>query len=162
MIKNRPRQQGFTLIELLVVIVIMATFLGSITLAFGRSESQRFISNAQKLQTWMEHLTTEAILSSTTWGAIIEESHAKALVWDGQQWLEAADIEALQLEGDLQISHLTEAKPNSDPDKLIPHFTILATGQILPASKLILSSNSDIAHISWLESNDITLEYPQQ
>lgn len=151
------KQRGFTLIELLVVIVIMATMIGTATFGFGRGESQRFLSEGQKMQAWLGQLQTESILTSSTWGAIFDEHTARAVIWSNGRWLDSSDIEPYTLKSGIKLS-IPEALYTETSLTVQPHVMILPTGQIMPPSFINLSTEEEALNISWLTSS-ISLEF---
>ena len=150
-------QRGFTLIELLVVIVIMATMIGTATFGFGRGESQRFLSEGQKMQAWLGQLQTESILTGSTWGAIFDEQNARAVIWSNNRWLETTDIESFSLKSGIKLS-IPEALSQEESLVVQPHVMILPTGQMMPPSFINLSTDEASVNVSWLTSS-ISLEF---
>ena len=152
-------QTGFTLIEILVATVILAIMISTASLGFGRGAQQRFSSNVEQSQQWLQHVSTEAILTGSMWGVTVADRVMTAYVWSGQEWLESADIEAFKLPENIRYNHTVVV--DNDTNKPKPHFTLFPTGQIMPAEDIVISNDDEQARLSWQDSFSPQVIYSQ-
>lgn len=150
---------GFTLIEILVVMVILAVLASVTSIGLNRGGQQRFSNTVEQSQQWLQRVSTEAILSGSIWGVTVNQQEFHAYVWNGEDWLESADVEAYVLPDNVRYSHTVEVDPPED--KILPHFTFLPTGQIIPTENIVVSNDDEQALLSWQESFSPEVIYTQ-
>ncbi|WP_448553742.1 type II secretion system minor pseudopilin GspH [Thalassotalea montiporae] len=90
------RSTGFTLIEMMMVIVVVGILASAIQFTFRGNQSDKQLAKESQRFAGMFELASEyGMLNNIELGLYIEEQSYQFLAFDGKQWVELSDTEAL-------------------------------------------------------------------
>ena len=142
--KRGHRHGGFTLIEIMVVVVIVALMSAISLLAIQQAGQRPFISQAEQLQSWLQHLAEKALLESTPYGVMEQGQELVTMVAYRQRWYPVSEPAAFELHRQA-VLELPEPPEDTgqggsrlDGSQRIP-VLILADGYMEPAESFSLA-----------------------